>query len=808
MLMLFWGVLFMQVEKNMSAAGDFEGDFAHEKEMMGTYVDNDVPGVHGTANGSYDDAMADMGMSEQQLRAQRLSELEARLREPDAVMEPNILHTLRDYVHYEGDPREAVQLLTENYVGYAQMAVLACNWLQSLETGMGMYRGDEDDTTEPRTPPYKRARTSSPGSILLSHSVHQPLEAESSPAMKNQCIQSHNQDKVGPIEAEQHKMCETDVHSNESSGPSEIVVNKRERTEKIMRKNAVLDLGKYGQSDASWFLRELIVEQFDPRKLSEVMSQSVRKDIISNINELIEDSQGRQLIYRLAQEHPHSLLLSFALAKILKQPGRQEEVASAVTSFVGPLFDVYHTILGVRLQEAAKATSEKELQNITHKIAAGAIQDQHVYIHTQQMLLELASDRAPWSSRFYRISQEIESLAPVPARWKFWRALFPPICEKAKCSPGSRYDLKNSIENENSSCAIVQPNTAIAASAVADILSISGISTHVPVSEIIRLRQVYFGSENLVDINQDSSQGEDIPPLALIRHHKLLDMLIKSLFAPSKQLQLDVQKAHVDILAIAVAGKDKPKADACNGACISVEPLHLQPGVQRAQKSFRVGADLAHKAVRDVLLTDEEKLLVQDAVKEPAVALGILGLLRAILTSKDHWSTAYTIHKEPPFSPLIDAIIMQQPNLHDSAISLIADSLVALGESGKNLDAARALLSCSAKLVYIEGKVEDVLGWASRWSRTGDASLVRYLVLKILEGVSPPYSFWFATSMLKLAVAGNVRRQKMTAKEWNFRAPLLAEFAEGCHSVCTDKPLEWEEKALLRDLRSSLEKCK
>jgi hypothetical protein len=53
-------------------------------------------------------------------RASRLNRLEAFLRQPDAVMEPGVTERLREYVLAEGHPQQAVEFLTEGYVGELQ----------------------------------------------------------------------------------------------------------------------------------------------------------------------------------------------------------------------------------------------------------------------------------------------------------------------------------------------------------------------------------------------------------------------------------------------------------------------------------------------------------------------------------------------------------------------------------------------------------------------------------------------------------------------------------------------------------------
>lgn len=72
-------------------------------------------------------------MASEDMESQQLSQLEQVFRQPDAVMEPNVFETLCQYVAAHGKPRTAIELLCENYVGYAQMGGLMCDWLAASE---------------------------------------------------------------------------------------------------------------------------------------------------------------------------------------------------------------------------------------------------------------------------------------------------------------------------------------------------------------------------------------------------------------------------------------------------------------------------------------------------------------------------------------------------------------------------------------------------------------------------------------------------------------------------------------------------
>ena len=52
-------------------------------------------------------------------------------------MEPGVMDSLRTYVASGGKPAAAIELLSENYRGYAQMSSLACRWLELTEPACG-----------------------------------------------------------------------------------------------------------------------------------------------------------------------------------------------------------------------------------------------------------------------------------------------------------------------------------------------------------------------------------------------------------------------------------------------------------------------------------------------------------------------------------------------------------------------------------------------------------------------------------------------------------------------------------------------
>lgn len=79
-------------------------------------------------------------------------------------------------------------------------------------------------------------------------------------------------------------------------------------------------------------------------------------------------------------------------------------------------------------------------------------------------------------------------------------------------------------------------------------------------------------------------------------------------------------------------------------------------------------------------------------------------------------------------------------------------SVVYLPRSGVYLQGHVHRACGRRRQVLAGGAVEEVLGFVEgRWVRAADPSLVRYFVFGVLGAVAPPYSSYFASSLLRCA---------------------------------------------------------
>lgn len=106
-----------QPQQQQAGQEDGQRTMEHDQLDQDALEEQQVQQDYDRIDEGADDGSADAAAAEQQ---RRLNELEAQLRQPDAVMEPGIMDRLRDYVMANGHPQAAVEHLTDSYVGEPQ----------------------------------------------------------------------------------------------------------------------------------------------------------------------------------------------------------------------------------------------------------------------------------------------------------------------------------------------------------------------------------------------------------------------------------------------------------------------------------------------------------------------------------------------------------------------------------------------------------------------------------------------------------------------------------------------------------------
>ena len=551
--------------------------------------------------------------------------------------------------------------------------------------------------------------------------------------------------------------------------------------------------------DEASFLRELVLEKFKPSTFENLFTTG-GKGPPRWLNALVSEEGGRELVYQLSTKHDDSLLLSFALKKIVSN-GFGDEVAGKGVD-LSQYFDVFHSILMVRLRKLASTNDETEITRLCGLIQHSALSSVLGYVHVRQVLTRLAADGdaagKPWSCRFRRMYQDLETASKDGLACKMSRFFVP--------------DGGGGGDRGGEDVAFVT------AAVVGDVLATSAGGHVAPTSDVIKLQRLYLGIDvdradgtigavgaNGCDERENGVSNRQIPSVTLLHHPAIVEVLLRSLFNPSKKLRGDALEAHAFVLSVAVRGVD---ASTSAGADADTDTVSFaeHPRVKELIRIIRMAVSLGYKATEDTVLTAEERAQVDESMAEGICATGVILLLRRKLTSSEYWGSAYHVHKEPPFLSLLFSIVEQQPRMRTDVLSLIKDAMHTAGNSTAGTDIVVALVRVLVELCKTD-LVENILSWAVGWARNANAEVSRALILGLLEIAAPPYSDVFAEGVLRLMHAADLRRQSMGARLWNQNMGVVREFCDSAAVSAVADRLDRGDRGVanyLRDLKQAL----
>ena len=319
----------------------------------------------------------------------KLLELERTLAAKDAVMEPGVMDSLRTYVASGGKPAAAIELLSENYRGYAQMSSLVCGWLELTEE------------TEPSAHKHAQARAAqfsplSPVAQLKDRGGDASAAATpGTTATRMTRLRGHDraEDRRDPPPG-------SGFGAGGGAGPGAVAEALEGWRGRVRR-------------DESFFLEQLIRRTFDPRLVDAVTGRPTW------LTQLLHSDRGRGVLFSLAEKHPDCLLITVAIQHAW-QHGHADEV-KALGPAAASYFSVFHELLADHFRDLIGAgDDEARLAEATGAIRTACCQSLATYLFAQMMLADLANGgdaglgaaQAAQSRAFAtRVSQELRAAA-------------------------------------------------------------------------------------------------------------------------------------------------------------------------------------------------------------------------------------------------------------------------------------------------------------------------------------------------------------------------------------------------------------
>uniref|UniRef100_A0A915AD77 Negative elongation factor D n=2 Tax=Parascaris univalens TaxID=6257 RepID=A0A915AD77_PARUN len=468
-------------------------------------------------------------------------------------------------------------------------------------------------------------------------------------------------------------------------------------------------------------LTSLISKHFQPEQADKIFEAEGGQGI-EWLPELISHKPWRSLVYSLAEQYPHCLMLNFAV-KLISDAGFQHEISNVNTAaqqleiFSRVLLSAIDAVLAEHRRGPKTEAYEKAFAELVRVVC----HSEHTYLYTQALL--------------HVVSEQEQGMAAAAC---------------AHISQSLRM-VAHEREQDTSALyvALLQSNDEqIAPNLIQAILTMMNKKCLNP-ADITQLYQQYV--------------SPNPPPIELIREPLFIDMLLDSLFAyDGVKVHTDHRPKYVYLLAYAACVGEKKK----NGV-----RTQTRQELDTTRDAIERVVTLLEST--DDLLKELSQLLY--GIRLPVVAAGLLHYLRGNLLSDDVIGEPEAVH-----FVLIDQIATSHPNLHMRVFDVLCelyDRQSSMQEAAEVImERQRNVIDRFVHLLSV-GMALPVVEKINRMFRDGqiDSSLVRYFAVEVLEIVAPPYSQDFIDVFLPI-----VSNQEIFDQNVHDKLPAAKEFIELC----------------------------
>ncbi|CAF4383730.1 unnamed protein product, partial [Rotaria socialis] len=447
-------------------------------------------------------------------------------------------------------------------------------------------------------------------------------------------------------------------------------------------------------------LQTLIEKHFEPKKADSIFEAG---GVPSWLTEMTEHMNWRQMIYKLAEEYPHCLMLNFTI-KLLVDSGHEHEITSVPVA--AQQVEVFTKVLMTTIQRTIDSETDEWKRNIQELVQL-ACHSEQTYLYAQSVLSSLVNDAKSMIIR--RISEEIEL--------------------HAKAKEHNVTEITLTLDGTTAYPKVYQPLCAM--------LSKKALNP----ADVTTLYKIY--------------QSTDPPPVDLIRKPAFIELLITQLFDPESTLNPEHRPKYIGLLAYACSVAETNKKSSRKSAVNSKE--ELSQTTIALEKALEIC--ISSKSTVD-LISDLNELY--KCLRFPIVAACVLRWIEFRIFDPSYFKLDQGT--TPVHLIIIDEIVSLHFLLHQKAFELLVrffeatfaelDTLVHLEFKKTILDRMVHMLSCS----YVHPILEYM---KKRWEQQDtDVSLIRHFVFEVLEMIGPPYEPSFVQLFLPLlqkeAIAGTM----------------------------------------------------
>ncbi|RWS31801.1 negative elongation factor C/D-like protein, partial [Leptotrombidium deliense] len=468
-------------------------------------------------------------------------------------------------------------------------------------------------------------------------------------------------------------------------------------------------------------LKQMIIKHFDPKKADSIFADEAVKTP-AWLTEMIEHPTWRTLIYRLAEDYPDCLMLTFTI-KLISDAGFQGEITSISTA--SQQLEVFSRILKTAVNNYLTG-GEEEMAKNTEEFTKMVCHSEHTFLYSCA-LLHLLSQESRGGTSIKRLLQEV-----------------------------TKYALKNGHD------------------ATPIVMALNGAWAHARISQALSA-MLAKNALNPADITvlYKSYQANDPPPVDLLRIPQFLDLLLTALFKPGSKLHSEHKPKYIYLLAYAASVYETYKKNVRK----SLSKDELKGTAQAIEK---VNAICSEKKGSSELLAELNTLY--QCIRFPVVALGIIHWVKHIASEKNYFqlSTEHT----PLHLALLDEVTTCHTTLHQKVLQLLVDLFESPQDDLDVLVQLEVKKMLIDRMVHLlsRGCVVPVINYIkSCWQRQDtDVSLIRYFVTEVLDVISPPYTSDFVQLLLPL-----VENEEITGSMRNENENMLvSQFISKCWVCC------------------------
>ncbi|XP_074596702.1 negative elongation factor complex member TH1 [Brevipalpus obovatus] len=462
-------------------------------------------------------------------------------------------------------------------------------------------------------------------------------------------------------------------------------------------------------------LKQMIMKRFDPKKADSIFADEAIKTP-TWLTEMIEHPTWRSLIYKLAEEYPDCLMLSFTI-KLISDAGFQGEITSISTA--SQQLEVFSRILRTSVNNFLNS-SEEDTKKYIDEFSKMVCHSEHTFLYSCAVLHILSQERKGGTS-IKRLLQE--------------------VTQRATRDGHNATPVVVALSGAWSHLSVTQ--------ALMSMLSKNALNP----ADITNLWKAYFPKEH----QSDEKTHVPPPPVDLLRVPQFLDLLVMAIFRPASKLNPEHKPKYIALLAYATSVHETFKKNTRK----SINDEELKATRQAIEK---VNTICSEKKGSSELLPELNALY--QCIRFPVVAYGVIEWVKCLVSERNYFqlSTEHT----PLHLALLDEVATCHTTLHNRVLELLIELYEMPHEDLDvlvQLEVKRMLID---RMVHVlsRGCVVPVVNYIkSCWQKQAtDVSLIRYFVTEVLDVISPPYSSEFVQIFLPLVeneeITGSMRREQ------------------------------------------------